>query len=144
MSRGAYAGQPLSFRCSKCKKGYDHKREHNCGMNIHTTGKLRKQAPGGMNYHHWPHHAYQYKCLDCGHIGWSRHPSVQRIYREEHTKDLNWTRIKMLCAQGKRGQLDEAGLLLCEDAMNRDPEKYSEIKRKADQEVIEEMRRFGS
>lgn len=88
--RGCYAGQPLSFACSKCRKSrgfYNHetrRSSHHIGRHYMLTGKTRKQRSQGSNVHHWPDTAYQYKCLGCGHVGWSRHPDVQRLHNHEH------------------------------------------------------------
>jgi hypothetical protein len=93
MSQGAYAGQPHSFACSKCRKSrdfYDHKTKRTSGIigrRYTTTGKTRPQTSQGGNYHHWPNTAYQYRCLGCDHVGWSRHPDVQRTYRHEHLEE---------------------------------------------------------
>ncbi len=80
--RGCYAGQPLSFACAKCRKHplfFD--RRDRFGRNWETTGKTRKQLSAGSNYHGWGRIAYQYRCLDCKHVGWSRHPDVERVVR---------------------------------------------------------------
>lgn len=37
----------------------------------------------------WGHVAREYRCLDCGHIGWSRHPDVGRTRATEEARDLN-------------------------------------------------------
>lgn len=71
-SRGAYAGQPYSFRCAKCKQRRKLPR---------VTGKTRAQRSEGMNYHNWGDVAYQYECPECGHIGWTRHPDVERVFK---------------------------------------------------------------
>jgi len=85
--KGCYAGQPLSFFCAKCRKSIAFRRSDwsgYAGDNWKTTGKKRKQLSAGGNYRHWPDHAYQYECLDCKHVGWSRHPQVERRYKKEH------------------------------------------------------------
>lgn len=79
MSRGRYAGQPHTFRCSRCKVS-----RAAVGSRITTTGRVRKQEGEGMNYHHWPDVAVEYRCRDCSHTGWSRHPDVHRIFLNEH------------------------------------------------------------
>lgn len=92
---GAYAGQPHSFYCSKCRRspGFTKRMVLNgkhttvggyAGGRWKLTGKKRKQLSEGMNYHGWGDTAYQYECLDCGHIGWSRHPIVERRFKREH------------------------------------------------------------
>lgn len=83
-SQGKYAGQPHSFACSKCRRSFAFKSDNGVGRNWTTTGKTRAQLSSGMNYHRWPDTAYQYRCLDCGHVGWSRHPSVMHRHNKEH------------------------------------------------------------
>lgn len=82
MSRGAYAGQPMTFRCAKCKSTLVSRLAKMglrvAGLRYRLTGRTRKQKSQGMNYHNWPDVAYEYECLDCRHIGWSRHPDVAR------------------------------------------------------------------
>ena len=34
-----------------------------------------------MDYHNWGDKAHQYECMDCGHIGWSGHPDVERAFK---------------------------------------------------------------
>ena len=92
-SQGAYAGQPHSFACAKCRRSrnfYNHvtqRTSETIGRRFKTTGRTRKQLSNGMNYHRWPNVAYEYTCLGCGHVGWSRHPSVKIVYDKEHGTD---------------------------------------------------------
>lgn len=88
--RGCYAGQPIAFYCSKCRRSSAFSRvtdgrftTGHAGTNWRTTGRTRKQLSEGGNFHGWPDTAYQYECLDCGHKGWSRHPVVHRRYQKE-------------------------------------------------------------
>jgi hypothetical protein len=84
MSRGAYAGQPLTFRCAKCRStlvAHLLGRGLNvAGLRFRLTGRTCKLKSRGVNHHHWGDVAYEYVCLDCKHIGWSRHPDVARRY----------------------------------------------------------------
>jgi hypothetical protein len=146
MGRGEYAGQPATFACSQCRKHrnfYDSETKstsETIGRCFRTTGKLRPQASQGSNYHRWPHHAYQYVCLGCGHKGWSRHPDVERVYRKEHTAHLDWERLKIYFREGRQGRLSAQGEVACEEAYKLDPERYSKLKREATKEVDDEMR----
>lgn len=91
--RGKFAGQPHSFACAKCRKShafYDiitKRTSDTVGRRWTTTGRTRKQRSQGMNYHHWGDVAYEYRCLGCGHVGWSRHPSVAMVYRREQEEN---------------------------------------------------------
>ena len=85
--QGKYAGQPHSFACAKCRRGRPWQLGapgSRRGEKVVTTGKTRKQRSQGMNYHRWGDVAYQYRCLECDHVGWSRHPDVARLYRRQH------------------------------------------------------------
>lgn len=88
MSRGAYAGQPHSFACAMCRKSMSFY-ENSCtvGRRYRTTGRSRPRRSQGMNYRHWGKIAYEYECLDCGHVGWSRHPDVARRYTNDLARE---------------------------------------------------------
>ena len=82
--RGCYAGQPATFACAKCRKRRDFfERRSVVGRKYTTTGKTRAQRSEGSNFRRWSDTAYQYRCLDCGHIGWSRHPDVKRVFMQQ-------------------------------------------------------------
>jgi hypothetical protein len=89
-SQGKYAGQPHSFACSVCRKsaGFSNhvtgRTSDTVGRRYATTGRTRKQRSKGGNYHGWGEVAFEYRCLGCGHVGWSRHPSVARKFEREH------------------------------------------------------------
>lgn len=78
--RGCYAGQPATFACAKCRKHplFFERRGSRFGRRYKLTGKSRRQQSQGSNFRRWPETALQYECLDCGHVGWSRHPDVHR------------------------------------------------------------------
>jgi rubredoxin len=82
MGRGVYAGQPLSFTCAKCRLTREHfeRFEHSTdiGRRFERTRRTRRQLSQGSNMHRWGNVAHEYRCLDCGHVGWSRHPDVAR------------------------------------------------------------------
>lgn len=89
-SLGKYAGQPNTFACAKCRRlpeFLDIVTGHTSdtiGRRFTTTGKTRHQLSEGANHHGWPSTAYQYRCSGCGHVGWSRHPGVRRVFHREH------------------------------------------------------------
>lgn len=86
-SRGKYAGQPLTFRCTRCKRWHGSRSHHARGTYFVTTGRTRKQRSSGINHKSWPNVACEYECTMCGHKGWSRHPDVHRQYRADHGKE---------------------------------------------------------
>jgi len=91
--RGCYAGQPLTFFCARCRRSatyarqYDDNHTDRVGRRYETTGRTRPQPCAGRrsNHHRWPETMYEYRCLDCGHVGWSRHPDVMRQFNREHS-----------------------------------------------------------
>jgi hypothetical protein len=82
MGSNAGTGQPITFQCSQCRKKNDSifRRPYlgpRTGFRVKLTGKKRpcKQGnAGGRN----SRHRRQYECLDCGHVGWSRHIDLER------------------------------------------------------------------
>lgn len=79
----AGTGNPLTFRCAKCKVARDWQSTRSVdidkGTNVESTG-FRRNRPGGRGprVDHW--HVYEYACRDCGHRGWSRHEWVRRMW----------------------------------------------------------------
>lgn len=75
-------GRPIYLKCAKCKKQYDRWGlgsgriiyEARAG-NLVRTGRVRGQPkpyPSTLLGE-----AHEYKCLACGHVGWSKHPSIR-------------------------------------------------------------------
>jgi len=84
MSQNAGAGSPVFFRCSACRSTL-HPRGHGEGFNVTLTGRVRPTR----------HRRYrargvrstgvdrEYRCNDCGHVGWSNHIDLaERAFRE--------------------------------------------------------------
>jgi hypothetical protein len=65
-------GQPNWFRCSKCRSTV--RGGHHCGFanDVELTGEQRphRSKKGGARITHIDR---QYRCLSCGHVGWSCH-----------------------------------------------------------------------
>lgn len=69
---------PSRARCSQCKRGR-HKEGH--GYNVTLTGeKRKKRTMSGRNGRMDVEAQYGYQCLDCGHVGWSRHVDLKRMW----------------------------------------------------------------
>jgi hypothetical protein len=75
----AGTGQPLHFFCVKCRKGrgWDGRQSNRRGWNVVRTGRTKPYNGGnlgtrGLDTFH------EYKCPDCGHVGWSRHVDIAR------------------------------------------------------------------
>lgn len=81
----AGTGKPLTLKCAKCKKiptwytDHQGKRDwHATPGTIVRTGKVRGEPkPYGSHLRMLGEH-HQYECLDCGHVGWTRHVDILR------------------------------------------------------------------
>ena len=87
----AGTGQPNWFRCYGCRKrhgtneyfrrdGYLDTAKLGVLTRVVLTGKTRP-APTGRGGIRNSHTVRQYRCLDCGHVGWSRHVDLERVTR---------------------------------------------------------------
>jgi len=71
-------GVPLCFACAKCRKQRGWKMPR--GRDVVRTGRTKKltgraagnQPPRSLGELH------EYRCNDCGHVGWSRHHDMLR------------------------------------------------------------------
>ena len=78
----AGTGQPYAFKCANCSRhwwrGSIGTTQH--GREYKATGKIRPLASGqrGGGGSRMVPFRIQYQCLECGHIGWSRHKDVAR------------------------------------------------------------------
>jgi len=71
-------GRPVHFRCARCRKLGGHGSRY--GFEYEATGRVRQltgaqRSCGGRRV---AHVRYEYRCLECGHTGWSRHTDVER------------------------------------------------------------------
>lgn len=72
-------GWPLFFWCAACKKkpGWNKNHHDTPGWKVVRTGRTRPYSGGnrgarGLDTFH------EYRCTDCGHVGWSRHVDIAR------------------------------------------------------------------
>lgn len=83
----AGTGQPLTFQCSNCRRikgavrppgyiprGYIGR--------VRLTGRKRFANPKGNASRRSSTHAREYECLDCGHVGWSRHTDLKYLEKK--------------------------------------------------------------
>ena len=75
-------GRPVRFECAKCRK--DPTR---AGIpdDVEPTGRVRRLSPSRGKHDRGIGVALyetEYKCLYCGHIGWSRHSTLARRQQE--------------------------------------------------------------
>lgn len=62
-------GQPNWFRCAKCRRG-GHRNDGWLGS-VDLTGRRRQHR--GKVGQRITHIDREYRCVDCGHVGWSAH-----------------------------------------------------------------------
>lgn len=78
----AGTGQPLCFRCSSCRKKYAHgfrlggDRKGWAGR-VELTGRDRNANRRGNAGCRNSRRTREYRCLDCNHVGWSRHIDLE-------------------------------------------------------------------
>jgi hypothetical protein len=72
----AGTGRPIHFRCSGCRAGA---RPWPAGgfTSVVLTGRDRAAKAGTAGTRNSAR-AREYRCLDCGHVGWSRHTDLER------------------------------------------------------------------
>lgn len=71
-------GRPLTARCSRCRKSRYQNTRGKMGWNLEATGRVRPLPSSrrcNMGSRVLPFEA-EYRCLDCGHVGWSRHADL--------------------------------------------------------------------
>lgn len=73
----AGTGYPLTFRCAKCKRG--NWRDHTRGLN-YTIIARRRHNKRGLLMRCDREYEYRYRCLDCGHEGWTKHDNATRAW----------------------------------------------------------------
>lgn len=78
----AGTGYPLTLRCAKCRLGrYEWRGMHfgKYGMNLEATGRTRPLRRHGHKGYRCTNREIEIRCLDCGHIGWSKHISAEAL-----------------------------------------------------------------
>ena len=84
MSWNSGAGRPLHFRCAMCRRSYtkDFCITMNIPANTGTRSRVRLTGRERWGAHTTTRHGgvvREYRCLDCGHIGWSAHLDLARV-----------------------------------------------------------------
>ena len=70
----AGTGYPLTPSCPKCRRGWlriEH--NHGLGRDLVRTGRER---PSPTPWRSRPATLREYRCLTCGHVGWTKHPDL--------------------------------------------------------------------
>lgn len=67
-------GFPITFRCGKCRSTLNRETDTGRRSRVVLTGKTKQHYRSGRYFNrHADGTSRQYKCLDCGHVGWSSH-----------------------------------------------------------------------
>lgn len=77
----AGTGQPISFRCSQCRLvegAYGRRSERGWIGRVKLTGRHRAARYGNARGRNSTKRR-EYECLDCRHVGWSRHTDLERL-----------------------------------------------------------------
>lgn len=85
-------GEPSVFRCSACRRKnplrkrqlgersftyeYELRRPTGYADRVRLTGRKRRHSTGGIRHGTL---SREYECLDCGHVGWSRHIDLDQL-----------------------------------------------------------------
>jgi hypothetical protein len=79
MSWNSGAGRPNWLRCAKCRRGQDATKGHK--SSLRATGRTRplSKAQGSNQHSRTLDHRVEYMCLDCDHVGWTRHVEALRL-----------------------------------------------------------------
>jgi hypothetical protein len=72
-------GFPLTFRCGKCRSTLNPETDTGRAGRVDLTGRTKPYAKGGRCANrHADGASREYRCLDCGHVGWSSHRDLIR------------------------------------------------------------------
>jgi ribosomal protein S14 len=101
---GRGTGWPITFACAKCRKRWLYYRtgspwryrSDRPGFNYTTTGVVRAltSSQQGNGHNRAAFVRMQYRCDDCGHVGFSRHIEVHRRFVREHGYDPDHVRVE--------------------------------------------------
>ncbi len=80
MSRSAGPGSPITFMCAKCRSTLQPDRNRGRSDRVELTGRERPYRSSGYSARgiRSTGVAREYRCLDCGHVGWSAHVDLAR------------------------------------------------------------------
>lgn len=75
---GSGTGYPISLRCAKCRLN-GHGAGHRDCLRRYAITKPLTQAQRGRGNGRALQYRVKIKCLDCGHVGWTRHRDAERL-----------------------------------------------------------------
>lgn len=84
----AGTGQPIVLKCAKCRRSITRKllAAFSRGRNLEATGRVRLSR--GHRGIRQTNRRIEYRCKDCGHVGWSQHIDAERLLRAFLDRDL--------------------------------------------------------
>lgn len=74
----AGTGHPITARCAKCRSALFQREDRN-GYRLEATGRTRKRR-GGIGAR-CTNRMIEIRCLDCGHVGWTKHIDAEFLLR---------------------------------------------------------------
>ncbi len=74
---GLGTGQPLTLKCSQCKRLRDIRSGAALSGQLVRTGRTRANRPRG--HVRTGRTAYECECLNCGHVGWYSHKQAEKL-----------------------------------------------------------------
>lgn len=81
----AGTGQPIYFRCTECRIRRGRWNVPWCSWNqskgVVLTGRKRDAGRASIRMDYF---AREYRCLDCGHVGWSRHIDLKHMEERQN------------------------------------------------------------
>lgn len=82
----AGTGYPLTLRCAKCKSTW--RREYGAmATNLIATGRTKPRGRNDKGGMRTTTRMIEYRCLDCGHVGWTKHIDAERLIRRLNLSD---------------------------------------------------------
>ena len=89
MGQSAGGGEPLNFQCAKCRRRNSRDICVTEGHAVTLTGRKRARMSRGLQVGRHGHVSREYKCSDCGHVGWSRHNDLERTERRQAAREVS-------------------------------------------------------
>jgi len=78
---GAGTGYPYTLRCAKCKRGRDWRSlRETPDTRLEATGRVKRLRGQGLT--RCVPYLAEYRCLRCGHVGWSKHEAMKGLLKK--------------------------------------------------------------
>ncbi len=70
----AGTGQPLTLKCYHCRKSIPWRQSYT--VELEATGRTKPTTRRGIRQ---TNRKIEYRCLKCGHVGWTQHIDAERL-----------------------------------------------------------------